>query len=130
MISDLGGDIDPRDAKLLKFVDDSKAMKASSTPHDIQCFQVALDDLCTWEEQNNMAFNTTKFQLLRLGANKPLIKGTNIYVEKPTPQGPAKPLVESTTVKDLGILVDCEANFNPQRKAAVSKATNESCLGP
>ena len=126
MISDLGQGVHPEDAKLLKFVDDSKAMKASKTPDDIQRFQVALDELSSWEEDNNMTFNTTKFQLIRLGANKALKEGTKIYIEKPSLFSPDKPLEESRSVKDLGIMVDSDASFIIQRNSAVNKAQRKA----
>ena len=35
MIGDMGGDILPHQAKVLKFVDDSKIMKSTATPEDV-----------------------------------------------------------------------------------------------
>ena len=43
MISDLGDDVDPEEAKVLKYVDDSKGMKAINSPEDVQSFQTVVN---------------------------------------------------------------------------------------
>ena len=118
-------------AKILKFVDDSKAMRAMRTPSDVQTFQVALDKLSDWEETNNMCFNKIKFLLHKLGENTALKAGTELYTEKPVVSASlgssaASPLVESPVVKYLGVMMDSEANFWIQRSTCVNKTIRKA----
>ena len=57
---------------MLKFVDDTKVIKGVKTEDDVEDFQTTLDKLYTWQVDNNMSFNASKFQLLRLGPNEDL----------------------------------------------------------
>ena len=79
VIQDMGEDIKPEEALVLKFVDDSKAIKGEANEEDIEDMQETLDKLYGWQEINNMRFNMTKFQVLRLGANEALKNNTNLF---------------------------------------------------
>ena len=64
-----------------------------------------------------MEFNTTKFEILRIGKNENLKSQTSYQ----TPDG--KPIPESEVVKDLGILFNKYGNFDDQLKVKIAKCT-------
>ena len=61
-----------------------------------------------------MAWNDTKFNLLRIGHNKSLKDNTIIMAPK------QKIIEQSEYVKDLGVLFDKDLNFKIQRNKAHS----------
>ena len=121
MISDLGEDVGPEQAKVLKYVDDSKGMKAVANQEDVQEFQAVINKFTEWQKKNNMRFNSSKFQLMRLGPNCTLKNSTTLFTEDMV-----SPLVPIDKVKDLGIIVDSGANFKLQRLEATSKALKKA----
>ena len=68
-IGDLGKDIKDQGINILKFVDDTKIMKAIRKHEDVEALQDAKVKMEAWQSANNMSFNTSKFQLLRLEPN-------------------------------------------------------------
>jgi ribonuclease P/MRP protein subunit RPP40 len=114
-ISDLGEDVTAR-TEILKFVDDTKAIAGATNEDEVEETQEDLNRLYLWQELNNMSYNDSKFQVLRMGGKKNLIEDTMLF----TP-GYADPIIPSGTVKDLGILMDVDCNFVAQREAAVAK---------
>ena len=121
MIGDLGEDVGAGDAKILKYVDDTKGMKGVRTPEDMKDFQDVIFKFTNWQVQNNMKFNSAKFQLLRLGNNLDLKESTSLYIDSPT-----DPLVPVNEVRDLGVIVDKMASFKAQRINATSKAQKKA----
>ena len=61
MIGDLGSDVPEADARLLKYVDDTKAMKGVKTTEDVEEFQGVIMKLNDWKNNNNMLYNSSKF---------------------------------------------------------------------
>jgi ribonuclease P/MRP protein subunit RPP40 len=114
-ICDLGQDVTDR-TDVLKFVDDTKAIAGATTEEEVEETQEDLNLLYQWQELNNMSYNDSKFQVLRMGGNRSLAEDTLLF----TP-GYTDPIIPSDTVKDLGILVDAGCNFGAQRDAAVTK---------
>ena len=116
-IGDLGDDL-PADTKtkLLKYVDDTKAIHPVSSVEDVEEFQGSLGALYWWQALNNMEWNGTKFVSLRLGPRLDIIEDTLLF----TPDFGA-PISEEAVTKDLGILIDNKADFRPQRAAVVAK---------
>ena len=121
MIGDLGKDVQEEEAKVLKYVDDSKAMKGVKNEEDVSELQSVIGKLTNWQINNNMKFNSTKFQLLRFGNNLPLKRTTNLYIDSSS-----SPLIPSEEVRDLGVLIDDKADFKAQRLSAVSKAQKKA----
>ena len=83
-IDDLGGDLDPQEGLLLKFVDDSKIVKRISKEEDVGDFQVMLNKLYKWQDTNNMVYNASKFQLIRLCFNQEIKDKTTILASNLT----------------------------------------------
>ena len=59
-------------SKLLKFVDDSKVLKRTTSDDDVLKLQNDLASIYNWANQNNMKWNELKFQILRIGRNESL----------------------------------------------------------
>ncbi len=120
-ISDLGANLGPGASTILKYVDDTKVIRGVSSPEEVEALHWDLESLYTWQEDNNMEWNSTKFLALCMGANLPLMDETIIF----TP-GHEDPILVQEVVKDLGVLVDHQASFKAQRAKVVSKTTQKA----
>ena len=81
--------------------------------NDSECIQKDLESIYLWANNNNMAFNGNKFELLRYGTARP---SNYIYTQ---PNG--SPIQEVEMVRDLGIKITNDLNFSAQ----IHKAMNE-----
>ena len=113
--------INENDAVVLKFVDDTKIIKGVKEPKDVEDLQSVLDEMYRWQEVNNMAFNGSKFQLVRIGPDQDLKENTLLFTN-----GMRDVLEVSNEVKDLGIIVDIKADFKPQRQRVIEKARGKA----
>ena len=59
------------------FADDTRLKKVINNEEDLESFQEDLEKLYDWAQKNNMAFNGSKFELLRYGYNDELKCATN-----------------------------------------------------
>ena len=80
--------------------------------------QSDLNKIYEWAAENNMSFNSEKFELLRYKVDDLVLEP---YL---TPNGCS--IDEVSQVKDLGILLDNTAMFEGQIEQAVNRATNMS----
>ena len=104
MINDIDDNVINSSVKV--FADDTRITKAVKTEEEAALLQEDLETLYTWAKNNNMAFNGSKFEVLRLGKNQELKDNTNYL----TPE--AEDLIEVKDVlRDLGIMVNDKANF-------------------
>ena len=93
-------------ATIRMFADDTRATKFIATEDDMVTFQDDLEGLYSWQTENNMLFNGSKFEIIRYGKNETL-KNTCNYL---TPN--AEDIIErKEVVRDLGIKVNENANF-------------------
>ena len=53
-IGDLGKNLDPEVANILKYVDNSKILGFVKTVEDVNKLQIQLDDIYKWADANNM----------------------------------------------------------------------------
>ena len=70
--------------------------------------QTGLEHLYRWQEENNMEFNSTKFQVLQFGSNK-VSKEYNYFSP-----GWENPIIPSDSVKDLGVHIDNDFSYKTQ----------------
>ena len=70
MINDMDENIS--ESLISIFADDTRLTKVIDKEEDIESFQNDLEELYTLAEENHMAFNGTKFELLRYGQNEEL----------------------------------------------------------
>ena len=68
-----------------------------------------------------MKWNNLKLQLLRLGPDSALKDDTLLFSENLE-----QVVVESEHVKDLGVLIDKDLSYKPQREAAIVKANRKA----
>ena len=117
-IADIGDNI--TDCTLSSYADDSKADKIIQTVEDGEILQTEVNKLYTWTSRNLMEFNTSKFEVLRIGKNKAL-KDEITYK---TPEG--KPIPETEVVKDLCVLFNNEGHFGDHIKVKSAKGKQMS----
>jgi ribonuclease P/MRP protein subunit RPP40 len=124
-IADLGVDLGPDSKALLKYVDDTKVVKETSSMDDIEALQDDLETLYKWQASNNMEWNSTKFQSLRMGYNHTLRNESLLF----TPEF-ADPIPELEVVKDLGVYMARDGTFSYQRSVTNKKAHQKAgwCL--
>ena len=89
------------------FADDTRLTKMIKNESDIENFQSDLDKVYQWSTDNNMIFNSTKFEVLKHGKNEDLKDDYNYL----TPNN--ENLIERKEVlRDLGVLRNDKANFD------------------
>ena len=66
MINDIDENIE---SKISLFCDDTRVTKHVENKIDVEELQIDLDKLYEWQEDNNMLFNESKFEMLRYGLN-------------------------------------------------------------
>ena len=71
-------DLDPKMARILKYVNDSKIIGFTKSEDDIIALQNILDGIYEWAINNNMNWNNHKFQQVRMGNNLKL-KDDTVY---------------------------------------------------
>ena len=64
MINDINNGID---SNVSLFADDTRIIKPVMNHTDVEELQEDLETLYQWQERNNMAFNSNKFEVLRYG---------------------------------------------------------------
>ena len=115
-IGDLGTSIPEDLAQVLKYVDDTKLLKVTTTPEEVEDLQMALESLYTWQEDNNMNYNGGKFQILRVGKDQEFKDGTSLFTPKWE-----EVISPAEVVKDLGVLIDDKLSFTNQHQATIAK---------
>ena len=105
------------------YVDDTKLKKSIKTETDVEHLQEDLETLYTWAEKNNMKFNGTKFQLLRLG-NSSDIKDNTVYFT----ENMSNIIDQFETIKDLGEVMNDQATFKNHIEKALKKP-GRKCVG-
>ena len=89
--------------KILKYVDNLKLIIDINSENDVYLAQEKMTDVFEWADNNNMKWNHTKFQVLRLGRNKDIKENTTYF----SPEF-ENIVEECEVVRDLGIQIDNE----------------------
>ena len=98
---------------LTSFADDTKVWKGIPNDEAMKLLQEDLDRIYVWAEQNNMQFNSKKFQAIRFAE---LLSHANY-------KNDIGALMEETDlVKDLGIHVSSDLHFDKHIRKVVNKA--------
>ena len=111
LIHDITKDI--KQAMLSSFADDTKLWKGITVPLDEAQLQEDLDRIYIWAEQNNMEFNSKKFQAIRFA--EMILSHSNYHDDI----GAA--IEESSLVKDLGIHMSSNAKFDQHIRKIVNR---------
>jgi hypothetical protein len=97
---------------LSSFADDTKIWKGISTREAERLLQEDLDRVYVWAEQNNMSFNSKKFQAIRFAELlNHAVYNSDLDV----------PMDESDLVKDLGIYIASDLQFDQHIRTIVNK---------
>ena len=96
------------------FADDTRVASKISSEDCVEKFQEDLDKLYTWQENNKMKFNGSKFEIMRYGSIE-YLKENTVYF---TPNMES-PIEEKDTLRDLGIILTSDMKF----KAHIDKVT-------
>ena len=113
VLSDIDKDI--TGSKIISFADDTKISKDINNEDDLAILQSDVNKVCKWAIDNNMTFNTEKFQLLRYGKKENLKKTQYVLNHGHNIQ-------EQEQAKDLGIVMNKNANFSAQIEISTNKA--------
>ena len=88
------------------FCDDTRVTGPVDTEDDVEKLQEDLNIIYNWQNENNMLFNSNKFEMLRYGPNEGLKFDTNYF----TPE--FEDVIEvKNNLRDLGIIMSDNANF-------------------
>ena len=115
MINDLPDSVD--DSMVSIFADDTKVIKEID---DIEKLQDDINRVYAWQEQNNLLFNSKKFELLRHGRNEALKSSIH-----PKPSG-IDIIEEKKVVTDLGVKMNNKADFLDHIEKVCSKTSQKS----
>lgn len=116
------GDIDQgvASAYVSSFADDTRAAYGIDTVQDVAVLQADLNAVYQWADDNNMQFNSKKFECLRYGTNQELKVNTQ-YLSN---TGEVIKTFDHT--RDLGVTMSCDGTFSKHITEVVSKA-NQMC---
>ena len=89
------------------FVDDTKIKDTIKEEADVEKLQKNLDLLFEWQEENNMLFNGSKFQVLRYGQNEDLKNATLYFTDN------TEHIIERfSSLRDLGVILSDNGKFD------------------
>ena len=103
------------------FADDTRISRKVNNEEDVETLQDDLEKLYRWQEHNNMAFNSSKFEVLRYGSNTALKESTNYL----TP-GCEAIIEEKENLRDLGIIMSNDASFSSHVEHVCKKVKQKS----
>ena len=118
LISDIDKDI--VSAFLSSFADDTRVAKGITSEDDVEALQSDLQSIYKWAQENNMEFNSPKFECLRYGANSDIKERTNYTSSS------GDKIEESEHVKDLGVIMSCTGTFKQQIDGVIA-TSNQLC---
>ena len=101
------------------YADDSKLINTIKSWRDNHNLKIDLSKLYEWTKNNLMEFNSTKFEVLKIGKNDDL---KDCYYENPEGQN----IPEVTTAKDLGVHFNDKGDFSDHIQVKTSKAKQMS----
>ena len=116
------GDIDKSVASAFvsSFADDTRVGHRIKTTEDVQALQEDLNTIYQWSSNNNMKFNSDKFECIRYGKKKELHETTGYLSDTNTPITPKE------AINDLGVLLSSNCLFKNQIDDVVKNA-NKLC---
>ena len=120
MINDIDKDVSTS-SKVSLFADDTRVMRAVSSEEDVEDLQRDLDVIYDWQKENNMLFNSKKFEMLRYGSKEELKSSTNYL----TPD--CDDLIDvKENLRDLGIIMNDRGTFSNHIKQVCTKVSQKS----
>ena len=116
LISDI--DINVLSSFLSSFADDTRVSKGICGVSDASALQGDLEVIYQWAIDNNMSFNSSKFELIRRGPDSTLKLCTNYTSSE------GSIISDKDHVKDLGITMSADCTFREQINKMCQSARN------
>ena len=112
------GDIDEEVSSsfVSSFADDTRIGHSISSNDDIQQLQLDLEAVYRWARHNNMEFNSDKFEHLHYNNSRSIFDSKPEYISNT-----GTPIETKESVRDLGITMNCSANFSEHINQSVVK---------
>ena len=105
----------------LVYIDDTKATKRIEKEEDVEELQEDITKLYNWGKSNNMEFNQKKFVVLRYGKDADIKENTTYF------SGDTDEIIEEKeSTKDLGVIMQNDANFSEHIERVCSKVRHKS----
>ena len=102
------------ESQTLMFVDDTKIFRKIQSKSDFLQFQQDINNLFTWSVKWQLKFNISKYFILHLGPDHSY---GDYYLD-------GVQILPNTTVKDLGVTMDCYLKFHEHTNLTVTKANH------
>ena len=102
------------------FCDDTRLLSKINSEEDVEIMQADLDKVFNWADNNNMKFNSEKFELLRYGKNE-AVKENTVYFS-----GDENIIEEKEVLRDLGVQMNNQANFDDHISKVCQKVKQKS----
>ncbi|XP_076058676.1 uncharacterized protein LOC143035696 [Oratosquilla oratoria] len=99
------GHRDLKHSTATSFADDMRIKLKIRTQQDADNLQQDLNEILRWAEENNMALNGDKFELLRYGHHLDLKNSTNYYCGQQV-------IIAKDVVEDLGVGMSSDASYH------------------
>ena len=120
MINDINQNVD---SHISLFCDDTRVTKQVKTEDNVEDLQAELEKLYDWQEENNMLFNGSKFEMLRYGKDENLRKNTMYF----TPDM-EDVIEERDSLRDLGVIMNRSASFKDHVHLVTKKVNKKKWL--
>lgn len=116
------GDIDEKvkSSFVSSFADDTRIGRKIKDSSDVQALQDDLDAIYQWADDNNMQFNSGKFECIKYGRRKDLREASKYSTQD------GKLIKTKDTVRDLGVTLDSDGTFTSQIDKVCSTARSLS----
>lgn len=109
-------DCNTKYCKTSQFADDTRLLGIVRSQDDFKRIQEDLTTIYNWAEINNMAFNSSKFEVLRYRQPKHILANKDYK----TPEGDT--IIQANHLRDLGVTISDDASFHCHIDNIVAKA--------
>ena len=112
------GDIDQEiaSAYVSSFADDTRVAHGVDSEQDVLDLQADLNTVYQWADNNNMQFNSKKFECLRYGSNQELKRSTHYTSNS------GKEIKTTDHTRDLGVTMSNDGTFSKHITEVVSRS--------
>jgi ribonuclease P/MRP protein subunit RPP40 len=112
LISDINKDV--KHSSLGLFADDTRVWKHVRSEQDSKSLQQDLGAVYNWAKENNMEFNSDKFECISFGGGE-----TKQNYLSPSEE----PIVYRDSLRDLGVIMSNDCSFRPHIQNVITKAS-------
>ena len=105
---------------LSSFADDTRIGRGVESEDEARLLQSDLEAVFRWATENNMQFNSDKFEVVRYRSKK----SADVQFEYASNNGQV--IMEKKTLTDLGVIMSCDASFNQHVLSICSKVKKKA----